>query len=332
MSNRPRDLVTAVERALRAPSVHNTQPWRWRITDDTVELHADWNRHLVATDPDRRDLILSCGAALHHLLVDLAARGIATRVERQPDPENLGHLATVTVTPEVGDPVPGDPTLAASISRRYTERRRMSDRPVPADLIQKLVEHTERAGARLLPIVGGAMRTRLIDALQAGVHRQEHSAGYAAELELWTRRYAAARDGIPRTSIATTPTTSTQPGALRRFPHGTLREPVRRTRSGATDDAAELLVVATPGDDTLDRIRAGEATSAVLLAATRSGLVTTPLSQGFEIETTRQAIQRDVLRVPEHPQLLIRVGWPAATAVEVPPTPRRDLRSVLMPT
>jgi hypothetical protein len=74
---RPADLVAllspAVEQALRAPSVHNTQPRRWRITPSGIELHADGDRHLAATDPDRRDLVLSCGAALHHLQVALAA-------------------------------------------------------------------------------------------------------------------------------------------------------------------------------------------------------------------------------------------------------------------
>lgn len=53
-------LVAAVERALRAPSVHNTQPGLWRIGDSSVDLYADWRRHLISTDPDRRDLLLSC--------------------------------------------------------------------------------------------------------------------------------------------------------------------------------------------------------------------------------------------------------------------------------
>jgi hypothetical protein len=81
----------------------------------------------------------------------------------------------------------------------------------------------------------------------------------------------------------------------------------------------------------VDRLRAGEAVSAVLLAATRFGLGTTPLSQGVEVDAVRQAIQRDVLHVPEQPQLVLRVGWPASGAAELPPTPRRDLHSVLLP-
>ena len=74
-----------------------------------------------------------------------------------------------------------------------------------------------------------------------------------------------------------------------------------------TDDAAELLVIATSGDDVLDRLRAGEATSAVLLAATGLGLATTPLSQGFEIDADPAGDpDATVLHVPEHPQLLLR--------------------------
>jgi nitroreductase len=327
--NLPSPLVSAVEHALRAPSVHNTQPWRWRIANDAIELYADQNRHLVATDPGRRDLVLSCGTALHHLLVALAAQHIPVHVERLPDPENSSHLATVSVRP--GADHPGDATLFQSISRRRTDRRRMSRRPVPTDHLQELAEHAERAGARLLPVRGDDMRDRLANALTTGAHRQEFAPGYAAELELWTRRYAAARDGIPGSNIAAVPTARTPTTPLRRFPHGQLRQPRRFPGEGSDDDAAELLVVATSGDDVLDRIRAGEATSAVLLAATRLGLATTPLSQGIEVDATRHAIQWDVLHVPEHPQLLIRVGWPASTAAELPATPRRDLHSVLLP-
>jgi hypothetical protein len=122
-------LAEAVERALRAPSVHNTQPWLWRIGPGAVELHADWTRHLTATDPDRRDVLLSCGAALHHVQVALAACDVAVHVNRLPDPENSGHLATVEVRPGTGDARAA--ALSPGIDRRRTDRRRMSHRVVP---------------------------------------------------------------------------------------------------------------------------------------------------------------------------------------------------------
>ena len=330
--NRTIDLTTAVELALRAPSVHNTQPWRWRITGNTVELHADWGRHLVATDPDRRDLVLSCGAALHHLLVALAAQNLSVLVRRLPDPEDRRHLATVDICPAAAADAPADADLLAAIAQRRTDRRRFSDRPVPAADLQELVEQAEQAGARLIPVTSRSMRDRLAEALVEGAERQRYAPGYATELELWTRRYAAAHDGVPRSNItAPAANSSAHATSLRRFPHGQLRQPQQFAGHAPENDAAELLIIATPADTVLDRIRAGEATSAVLLAATRLRLATTPLSQGIEVDSTRLAIQRDVLHVPEYPQLLIRVGRPAPTATELPTTPRRTLRSVLLP-
>ncbi len=131
------------------------------------------------------------------------------------------------------------------------------------------------------------------------------------------------------TSSATAPTTASP---LRRFPGGHLVQPPQLPGHGLADDAAELLVIATGHDDPIDWLRAGESTSAVLLEATAIGLATTPLTQGLEVEHTRREIQLEVLRVPEHPQIIVRVGWPATDAAELPATPRRDLRWVLLPT
>ena len=326
------DLFTAVERALRAPSVHNTQPWRWRVTPRSIELHADGDRHLAATDPDRRDLVLSCGAALHHLQVALAALDLAVRVDRLPDPEDLGHLATVEVLPGPADRANGDDAaLVGSIDRRRTERRRMSHRPVPAGHLTGLAEQATRLGARLLPVTDSALRQRLGAALTEAAHDQEDTAGYAAELRTWTDRYAGARDGVPAANVPRPPAGQIGASPLRRFPRATLTQPPQQPGHGPADDAAELLVLTTPGDEPLDRLRAGEATSAVLLAATGLGLACTPLSQALEVDTSRRTLQIEVLHVPDQPQLIIRVGWPADGSAELPPTPRRALHSVLLP-
>ena len=132
------DVARAVEQATRAPSVHNTQPWRWRIGPHSVDLHADWDRHLPATDPDRRDLVLSCGVALHHLRVALAATGLHTEIDRFPDPEDRGHLATVEFQPDCEIDVAAA-RLYPAIAARRTDRRRFSRRPVQHEHIEALV-------------------------------------------------------------------------------------------------------------------------------------------------------------------------------------------------
>jgi hypothetical protein len=197
-------------------------------------------------------------------------------------------------------------------------------RPPGAAEVRRLVAHAARQGAHLYPVTGPVNRARLTAVLGEAGSRQRFADGYPAELAIWTRRCAGARDGVPpdlRTQ------TSTAPG-LRAFPPGRLpaapppRDP---------EELDALVVLTTPGDEVEHRLRAGEATSAVLLAATDMGLSTTPLSQAVEIEHTRRQLARAVPGLRGCPQLVIRLGYPAAGAATLPTTPRRPLRWVLLP-
>jgi nitroreductase len=321
-------LAEAVEHALRAPSVHNTQPWRWRIddADSVVELYADRGRQLTATDPEGRDLLISCGAALDHLVVALAHVGRQATIRRFPDPENPTHLATVTVSRTRDGDGAARADLFRAIHRRHTDRRRFSHRPVPAGLIRELVA-AARADVLLVPVQHA--RERFAAALVDAADRQRWTPGYPAELQIWTRRYGGARDGIPSTAIAKPPTGLPGPSGLRRFPNARLAQPMPPAGHGLPDDAGVFLVLATADDRAEDRLRAGEALSTVLLTATRAGLATTPLSQATEVAASRDLL-REAVGIPEQPQLVLRVGWPATHAAELLDTPRRDLASVLI--
>jgi nitroreductase len=134
-------LLRAVESAVRAPSVYNSQPWRWRIDRTTgIDLFADRDRHLITIDAGGRDLLLSCGAALQFLVVALAGLGWSARVDRLPDPENSDHLARVQPV----DPTPAADLarLAPSIALRRTDRRRFGVEPVDPHLLDTLVAAT----------------------------------------------------------------------------------------------------------------------------------------------------------------------------------------------
>jgi hypothetical protein len=116
--------------AARAPSIYNTQPWRWRVDSTSVHLYSDPGMQLPNTDPDGRDLILSCGVALSHCVIAFAAMGWRARVHRLPDPADPSHLAAIEVNPHTADHT--DITLAAAIPRRRTDRRHYSSWPVGA--------------------------------------------------------------------------------------------------------------------------------------------------------------------------------------------------------
>ena len=111
-------LRTVLTLATRAPSVHNSQPWHWRVGPSSLHLYADPTRHLPHADPDRRDLLISCGAALHHCIVALAALGWQAKVRRMPDPGDRDHLADIDVVRQ--PPGELDVMLAAGIGSQVT--------------------------------------------------------------------------------------------------------------------------------------------------------------------------------------------------------------------
>ena len=241
--------------ATRAPSVHNSQPWHWRVGPSTLNLYADSSRHLPRTDPDRRDMLLSCGAGLHHCTVALAAIGWRAKIHRLPDPSEPGHLAAVEVVAQ--SPGELDVTLAAAIARRRTDRRTYSPWPVPWGDIALMGARAARAGVML---------------------RQT--------------------DLLPRLG------------------------------DGTAQDNGVVVALGTEADDDLARLRAGEATSLVLLSATAMGLATCPMTDPLEIPETRAAVRDDVFGTSGHPQMLMRVGWTAVDADPLPSTPRRPLPEV----
>jgi len=146
----------AVELGSHAPSLHNSQPWRWRLDGRNLLLQADLRRWLPATDADGRDLVVSCGAALHHTRVALAASGVHAAVHRIPDPQRPDDLAALELSPR--PPVDGDVELAATILHRRTDRRRFSTWDVPESMQAALVQRAADQGALLRVVTGRARR------------------------------------------------------------------------------------------------------------------------------------------------------------------------------
>lgn len=304
--------------ATRAPSVHNSQPWRWRVTTDGLQLHADPERHLPQIDPDSRDLLLSCGAALHHAVVALAAMGWQAKVTRFPDPLHKTHLATITPHRQPASDL--DIVLAAAIPRRRTDRRHYAWWPVPAADINLMGSRAAGAG-----VVQRRLESlpKLRSIVAEAVRRHATDQDYLAELTAWSGRYGSV-SGVPARSIPPSDPTSPIPGRL--FAGAALAQP---TDTAAAADGAVVLALGTEDDSKLSRLRAGEATSLVLLSATALGLSSCPVTEPLEVTETRNTLRAEVFGGDKYPQMLLRVGWAPVNADPLPPTPRRPLGDVV---
>ncbi len=307
-----------VSLASRAPSVHNTQPWSWRLRDDRLELHADWSRRLEVADPDGRNLVISCGAALHHLQVAASASGWRPAVTRIDDTAQPSLLAQVRLSPNPPSRTAGADLRA--IRERCTDRRRFTSWPVPAERLHLLVAAAEEAGGQAATMVDVSDRFR-VEMLVIRAHRvQQRNALVAAEAARWTDH--GAYDGVPsahvRDAHVVPANSSFAPGGLE--------------DEGCHVENGDGLVIVYDSDDTPAAwLRAGESLSALWLRAAREGMSVVPLSQVVEVAETRDALQHQILGGMTVPLMLVRIGWQAISRSQLEPTRRRPLDDVLLP-
>ncbi len=312
----PAVIAELLRTAALAPSMHNTQPWRFGFlrASQTIELYADPSRMLAYSDPHGRAVHIACGAALFNLRLAIAAAGREPVVRLLPDPAEPMLLAVL----RLGVPYRAGQTeeeLHAAIPERHTNRQPFSNRAVPSGVLAELLEAAVAEGAslhlpdrpeaaRLLYLVRDAERNLLADP------------AYHAELARWVGG-TRDRDGIPGSALG-----PRDPGG------GT---PVRDFLAGEHqpasyawfEDNPQLAVLSTPSGSRADWLRAGQALQRVLLTATTHGIAVCPLTQ--PLETADAWLVRDPREGNDLPQMILRLGY----GLPVPGTPRRPVSEIL---
>ncbi|HZN19221.1 MAG TPA: nitroreductase [Micromonosporaceae bacterium] len=312
-------LAEAVAAAVSAPSVHNTQPWRWRLHPTALDLYAERSRQLPAADPQGRLLVMSCGAALHHVRTALAAEGWLASVSRFPDPADPDHLARVTVTDRSGVMAEAM-RLFQTIGMRRTDRRPLVDEPLPPSALDAVRRAAAAEGTDLHRVT----EEQLSDLAVAAAHANEIGLAdpdQRAELAYWVGGQRAEGTGVPDPVLPSSVPQTDVPE--RDFGHaGTLRV------GAGHDRAATYALLFGRGDEPSDWLRAGEALSACWLTATELGVSVLPLSSVVEVPATRQALRR-ILSGLGYPYIVLRLGAADPDEPGPPHTPRLSLAEIL---
>ena len=304
-----------------APSVHNTQPWRFALLEDGLELRADPAKGLPVLDADGRQLHLSCGAALYHARVCARALGLHTRVRLLPDPQSPTTLATMVITPGP-PPRPEEVQLATAILHRHTFRGRFDPEPVPEPLVAKLCEVAESEGAVLRRVSTQQDVVELAVLLDHATRDEERDPAYREELRRWLRTEPDAADGLLPAAID-----PSSQGSVVRQRDFTLSHPQQLDGSTPEAERPLLVVLGTASDDPLSWLRAGQALAAVLLHAADADVQAQPLGQVTDATGYRRRLQQS-LGMIAMPQLVLRMGRAPRVAAT---SPRRDLDDVLVP-
>jgi nitroreductase len=309
--------------AARAPSVHNTQPWRFAVGAHAIDLYADADRK-VGQDRDGREMLISCGAALFGLRLAVRGLGYVPAVTLFAERSRpwllarvaLGHRAPAT-EPEL--------RMLAALPHRHTHRGAFDPGPIPAGLLPGLQHDALAEGASLALVETPASHAKLADLAAEAARMQAHSAGARAEIQRWSRPPGSlARDGVPAATFG--PAAPAGPGRLaqRDFdlgrhcgllpPHGPDEPP-----------PAATAVLVTAGDTYLDWLRAGQALHRVLAHAATEWVAASLHTQPLEIPVIRDLI-RARLTLPGTPQLVLQFG-PAHASLA---SPRRPVHEFLM--
>jgi nitroreductase len=301
----PDTVRTALSLATRAPSVHGSQPWRWRVSPYSLDLYADSAACLLNTSQENRAMHLSCGVALNHCSIGLAALGWHAKIHRFPNPVDPGHLAAIEFHRRTAAEV--DVTLAAAIPRRRTDRRPYSSWLVPHGDLALMGARAARAGVTMRRVEAS---TDLADLVTRAARQHTDDDEYLTNLAACS----GTSDSRGRVFWPDTP------------------KPEQTADAGWVEDNAVVLALGTGDDDDMAHLRAGEATSLVLLTATALGLASCPITEPLEALETRELFRENIFPADGFPQMLLRIGWASVNADPLPAAPRHELSEVIVGT
>lgn len=310
-------LEKLIAAAVAAPSLHNTQPWRYRLDPDTstIEVRAAIERALRHADPVGRAMHVSVGAAVFNLRVAAAHFGWEPLVRLLPRPAEPDLLASVRLAGQPAGSRHGH-DLYDAVWRRHSSRLPFSGRAVPAEVLTELTEVAVAEGTEL--VVPEVNETRRI--LQLTAEAEWFTAAdpvRRAESRSWVRD--GSPDGLPGAVLGPRDATGHLP--VRDF--AALR-PAWTRPSAAFEPHPLIAVLSTRHDRRADWLRAGQALENILLTGTVHRLRASLLHQALEWPDIRWAL-RDPRTGTGHVQMLIRLGH----GPEGPASPRRPIHDVL---
>lgn len=314
-----RDLVW---HAALAPSSHNAQPWRFRLISRGVELYADRSRSLPILDPDDRELVMSCGAALLNLRLAVRALGHRDVVEINPEPSKPDLIARVLLD-EPHPSTPEERALCAAIPRRRTATGAFDGHAVPAPVVARICAAAAEEGAMAVIVDQARKRKRIAELCAEGEMLMAQDPSYRQALSAWAYRGAEPVSTAAQQIQTSGEMLSRLAGLLRRSKDEI--ESHARSVQKLAEDAPLLVVIATMRDDETAWIGAGQALQRVLLTATAEDISASFCNQPIEVRSLRQEL-RLLLEGVSYPQVVLRFGHcPMST-----PSPRRNVDDVLL--
>lgn len=289
-----------------APSVRNSQPWTFKVLGNVISLYADRSKHLPKSDPDQRQLIISCGAALHHLCTAARHFGHSVQVETFPGEPDL--LADIRLA---GSAVPleSETIMFYAIHKETVVPQPFRvERKVPQALLNELVKIGNQGATWLHLVQERNARDTVAELVAAGDRIQYRDEAFRRELAEWIspankKNHHYGKGFVEGVNYVASYVESF---LIRSFPNA---DSFAKADWQLAETAPVLAILGTYENDSRDWLATGETLAAVLLRSLAIGVHASFLNQPVEVpELCRKLVSE--LKLPGDPQMLFCLGYP----------------------
>jgi nitroreductase len=300
-----------------APSTHNTQPWKFAISREGIEIYGDYARRMPVVDPGNREMLMSIGAAVFNLRVAAAHFGVQCRIDYNLSGDSERPLAFARLEPAFSrtEEDSGFDSLFPFLTMRHTTRAPFLLTRIPASILERLAGIGVRGRASLRLSTDGALNSQIAELVAEAERMQLADQEFRKDLAGWIRTEGSEHeDGITASALA---------------PYITRTMDLSKMRAAQDKnlciDAPALAVIL--GEDSVPHwLDAGEMLEHLLLAVVREGMHFSYFNLPIHVPDFRARI-RGLLGSSTWPQLLLRIGY----CLAMPPrTPRRSLEDVII--
>lgn len=292
--------------ALLAPSGHNTQPWLFHIEDDCVKVIFNRNRVLGFVDPDHRELIISCGAAICNFEVAARQFGLQTNVTICPDSDTPDLLVNISLT-EGKSATTEEQTLFSAIKTRQTNRSPFSQDDIVPAVLAKCIAVAARYNIQFNHCDDDKTKAVVAEIVMQGDRWQFSQPWFRTELATWLHSSRKdSRDGMSGRRFGIPDLFTPVLGfIMRTFDIG--KRVALKNSDKILTASPVIALFSSSHDKTADWINTGRALEHCLLSLSAAGYTVSYLNQAVETKGLRNKL-RLLFDSLDYPQLMIRIG------------------------
>jgi hypothetical protein len=315
------DFIQIASYASKAPSGHNTQPWKFHITDGTITVLPNLEVALPVVDRNNRELFISLGCAIENLCIAASYFGYTT------------HIIECSIKAIILELTKNDLTIEDSlfhqIEKRQTNRNIYNGNKISDGILQQLQSIPKENGIQFyFTEINTPFANTITQYIMKGNEIQMADIAFKNELLSWMRfnkkQVEATHNGLSYLVFGNPPL----PRILARPIVSLFLKPNAQNKSDRKKiDSSSHFVVCTTKQDTIEEwINLGRTLQRFLLKVTEIGISYAFLNQPCEVAALAFDLREKLPVNKEHPTLIMRIGY----AKQIPYSPRKKIETLLV--